>query len=158
MVMATTDDLVRADVDALLSHLVSDPSVRRGPIGCIGYCNGVRYLLRTMSQRPDLFAAGAGLHPSFCVSSDADSPHHCISSIKSELYFAFGKSDHVASVEHNRPLIDEIARLGDRASIDVIPGADHGFAVFGPNYHESAAIHSHARTISLFKRALATFA
>jgi dienelactone hydrolase len=67
MVMATTDDLVRADVDALLSHLVSDPSARRGPIGCIGYCNGVRYLLRTMSQRPDLFAAGAGLRPSFCA-------------------------------------------------------------------------------------------
>ena len=32
--------------------------------------NGVRTLLRTMSDHPDTFTAGVGLHPSFCVEPD----------------------------------------------------------------------------------------
>ena len=65
MVMATTDDLVRRDVAALLDHLAAEPAAKQGPMGCIGYCNGVRTVLRAMSDHPDKFAAGVGLHPSF---------------------------------------------------------------------------------------------
>lgn len=154
MVMATTDGHVRADVNSLLGHLASDPAARRWPMGGIGYCNGVRAMLRTMSQHPDDFAAGVGLHPSFCVSEDDDSPHLQVSRVKGALYFAFGGSDHVASVEHNQPLIDEAGKLGERATVEILPGADHGFAMPGPNYHEEAAERSYEQALALFKRTL----
>jgi hypothetical protein len=64
-------------------------------------------VLRTMSEHPSKFVAGVGFHPSFCVSPDDDSPHLCVSNVKGHLYFAIGEADHTASVEHNRPLIDD---------------------------------------------------
>jgi carboxymethylenebutenolidase len=155
MVMSTTDDHVRADVEILLDHLESDALVKQGMMGCIGYCNGARSVLRTMSEHPDRFAVGVGLHPSFCVSTDDDSPHLCVPSVTGELYFAFGEADHTASVAHNQPLIDELRFLGDRATVEILPGADHGFAVVGPNYHEAAATHCYATTLHLFERTLA---
>lgn len=155
MVMATTDDHVRADVDAVLDHLAADPRVRPGSVmGCVGYCNGVRSVLRAMSDRPGLFVAGVGLHPSFCVSEGDDSPHLCVSGLSGDFYFAIGEADHTASVEHNRPLIDALHNLGGRATVEILPRADHGFAVPGPNYHEAAAIHAHKKAIELFDRTL----
>lgn len=154
MVMATTDDLVRADVDALLCHLASDPAARQGPMGCIGYCNGVRTVLRAMSDHPDQLTAGVGLHPSFCVSPDDDSPHLAVSRVKGSLYVAFGEADHLASVEHNQPLIDELGKLKDRAVVEILPGADHGFAMPGPSYHEAAATRAYEQALALFQRSL----
>ncbi len=150
MVMATTDDHVRADVDAVLAHLATERAAQPGPMGCIGYCNGVRSLLRTMSEHPGRFAAGAGLHPSFCVSEDADSPHLDVRRIEGQLYLALGEADHVASVEHNRPLLDEVHRLGTRGAVEILAGADHGFAVPGPNHHQAAAERAHSAALALF--------
>src|SRR3569832_1400937 len=106
MVMAVTDEHVRADLAVLLSHLPTDPAARKAPMGCIGYCNGVRFLLQAMSENPGTFAAGVGLHPSFCVSEGGDSPHASVTRIDGELYIALGADDHVASVQHNAPLLD----------------------------------------------------
>lgn len=152
MVIATTDDYIRADVNALLNHLASDPRAKSGKMGCVGYCNGARSMIRTMADYPGRCAAGVGLHPSFCVSADSDSPHLCVRNLEGALYFAFGEADHTASVEHNQPLIDELVKLGDRAIVEILPGADHGFAVPGPTYHEGAATHAHAKAIALFDK------
>ena len=154
MVMSTTDDHVRADVDAVLDHLGSDPLAKKGSMGCIGYCNGARSVLRTMSEQAGLLVAGIGLHPSFCVSPGNDSPHLCVPSVAGRLYFAFGEADHTASIEHNQPLIDELRKLGNRATVEFLPGADHGFAVPGPSYNEAAAARSFAQSIELFERTL----
>lgn len=154
MVMATTDELIRSDVNALLQHLDSDPVARKGAMGCIGYCNGARTVLRTMAEHPSRFAAGVGLHPSFCVSDDEDSPHLGVSKVRGSLYIAIGDADHVAPVEHNQPLIDELRKLGDQAFVEILPGADHGFAMPGPNYHEAAAARSYEQALALLQRTL----
>ena len=150
LVTATTDDHVRADVAALLEQLASDPRARPGPMGCVGYCNGVRFLLRTMAEHPGRFAAGVGLHPSFCVETGDASPHHCVSRVTGHLYIAIGGSDHLASVDHNRPLIDEALEARRPCDRRGLPGADHGFAMPGPSYHEAAA----ARSFDYSPRAL----
>lgn len=154
MVTATSDDKIRLDIDALLSALEHDPTVRSAAYGCIGYCNGARTVLRVLSEHPSRFRAGAALHPSFCIDDDAHSPHLAVRNIPGELYVAIGEADHLASVEHNRPLIDELDTLGARAEVEVLPGADHGFAMPGPTYHHEAATRAHERAIDLWKRAL----
>jgi carboxymethylenebutenolidase len=154
MVTATTDDKIRLDLDALLAVLARDSVARSAAYGCIGYCNGARTVLRVMSEHPSRFRAGAALHPSFCIDDDAQSPHLAVRNIPGELYVAIGEADHLASVEHNRPLIDELTKLGARAEVEVLPGADHGFAMPGPSYNHEAATRAHQRAVALWTRVL----
>ena len=152
MLFGTTDDLVEEDVAALLEDLRAEPAARAdGPMGCIGYCIGARSVLRTMANHPDVFLAGVGLHPSFCATGDDDSPHLAVPSLPGQLYIGIGEIDRTQSVEMNKPLIAAVDQLGDRGTVEVHPGADHGFAVPGsPAYQEAAASRSYEHAFRLF--------
>ena len=124
-------------------------------MGCIGYCIGARSVLRTMANHPDLFAAGVGLHPSFCATKDADSPHLAVPSLPGHLYIGIGEADQMQSVEMNQPLIEAVGELGDRGTVEIHPGADHGFAVpSSPAYQEAAASRSYDQAFTIFEKAL----
>ena len=154
MLFGTTDDQVEEDVSALLADLRSEPAAREGAMGCIGYCIGARSVLRTMANHPDVFLAGVGLHPSFCATDDADSPHVAVPSLPGFLYIGIGEADQMQSVEMNKPLIDAVGELGERGTVEIHPGADHGFAVPGsPAYHEAAASRSYDQAFAIFERA-----
>ncbi len=75
ILMATTDDMVESDLTALLAALDKEPTARKAPMGVIGFCIGARSVMRTVAAHPDIFTAGVALHPSFCTTEDADSPH-----------------------------------------------------------------------------------
>ena len=155
VLLGTTEDLVDADLGVVLDHLESDPAARSdGPMGCIGYCVGARSVVCTMASRGDRFAAGVGLHPSFCTTEEPDSPHLLVPSIEGSLYVAFGSEDKSQPADANVPFIDAVnAMAGGRGEAEVLEGADHGFAVpRGPAYHEAAATHAYARAFDLFRR------
>jgi carboxymethylenebutenolidase len=155
MLFGTTDDQVEEDVSALLADLQAEPAARDGAMGCIGYCIGARSVLRTMAHHPDQFLAGVGLHPSFCATDDADSPHLAVPSLPGHLYIGIGEADQMQSVEMNKPLIEAVGELGDRGTVEIHPGADHGFAVPGsPAYQEAAASRSYDRAFAIFEQAL----
>jgi carboxymethylenebutenolidase len=155
MLFGTTDAQVEEDVSALLADLRSEPAARDGAMGCIGYCIGARSVLRTMANHPDQFLAGVGLHPSFCATDDPDSPHLAVASLPGHLYIGIGEADQMQSVEMNKPLIAAVGELGDRGTVEIHPGADHGFAVPGsPAYQEAAASRSYDHAFAMFERAL----
>ena len=155
MLFGTTDDLVEEDVSTLLADLEADPAARDDRMGCIGYCIGARSVLRTMANHPDLFAAGIGLHPSFCATKDADSPHVAVPSLPGHLYIGIGEADQMQSVEMNKPLIEAVGELGDRGTVEIHPGADHGFAVpKSPAYQDAAASRSYEQAFAIFEKAL----
>ena len=154
MVTATTDDHVRADVAALSSISRRTRGRGRGRWGASATATACGSCSGRCPSTPVAFAAGVGLHPSFCVETDDASPHHCVSRVTGHLYIAIGGSDHLASVEHNQPLIDELRELGDRATVEILPGADHGFAMPGPSYHEAAAARSFEQSLALFRRTI----
>jgi carboxymethylenebutenolidase len=151
----TTDDLVASDVDAVLGYLGADPAARGAPMGCIGYCIGARSVLRTLAAHPDTFTVGIALHPSFCVTDDDDSPHTGVATLPGHLYVGIGAEDQMSSAEANAPLIEAVAVLGDRGTVEVHDGANHGFAVPGPAFHETAASRSYEQALSLFAKVLA---
>ncbi len=155
VVNATNDELVSSDIDIIMTALAEDPAMDTSVIGAIGYCVGARTVIVEMATNPDLFVAGVGMHPSFCVTPEPDSPHHKVSGITGRLHVAVGTADHMAPIEENQPLLDAVAALGDRGSVDMIDGADHGFAVPGPTYHEGVAT-SYATAAAIFTEALAT--
>ena len=155
MLFGTTDDQVEEDVSALLAELQSEPAAGKGAMGCIGYCIGARSVLRTMANHPDQFLAGVGLHPSFCATDDPDSPHLAVPSLPGHLYIGIGEADQMQSVAMNKPLIAAVGELGDRGTVEIHPGADHGFAVPGsPTYQEAAASRSYDHTFAMFEQVL----
>lgn len=151
LLLGTTDDMVDSDIAVTLASLEDDPAVDTVNAGCIGYCIGARTVVRALAGRPDTFVAGIGLHPSFCVTPEPDSPHLSVPTMTGRLHMAQGAADQLASLEQNQPLLDAVAELGDRGSVDVINGADHGFAVpGGPAYHPEGATRSYATALAIF--------
>lgn len=154
LLMGTTDDLVSADLDALLAHLDADPLAKSSPMGVIGYCIGARSVLRAIAAHPDRFRAAVGLHPSFCATEDPDSPHLAVPSFAGEMYIGVGAEDKMQSPESCAPPGEAVAQLGDRGQYVIHPGADHGFAVPGGAYLASAADPSYEAALAIFNRQL----
>lgn len=153
LVLSTSEAQVATDLSAVLAWLSSDPAARSGAMGCIGYCIGARSSLCTIRDRGDAFRVGVGLHPSFCTTEDADSPHLAVPSYTGSLYIGFGLADSMQPASANMPLIDATNALA-KGEAEIHDGADHGFGVFGPAYHEAAAGRSYERAKVMFDREL----
>lgn len=153
LVLGTTEDEVAEDLDALLAWLPSDPAARGGAMACIGYCIGARSVLCTIRDHGALFRAAVGLHPSFCTTDDSDSPHLAVPSYSGSLYLGFGAADTMQPASANTALIDATNEL-EKGEAEVHEGADHGFGVHGPAYHEAAATRSYERAKVMFDREL----
>lgn len=149
----TTEEMVSADVAVILAALADDPAMDTSVIGGLGYCVGARTIIGLMVDNPDLMVAGVGLHPSFCVTPEDDSPHHSVAKITGRLHMAIGTADHMSSVELNQPLIEAVNGLDDRGSVALIDGADHGFAVPGPTYSDGA-VDCYKTAADIFAKAL----
>ncbi|HET6952990.1 MAG TPA: dienelactone hydrolase family protein, partial [Acidimicrobiales bacterium] len=89
-----------------------------------------------------------------CVTEDDDSPHLDVAGLAGALYVAIGGEDRASSAEDNRPLTGAVSALGDRGAVDVLAGADHGFAVPGPRYHPAAAEQAYGRALAIFDEAI----
>ena len=153
LVLGTSEDEVAADLSAVLAWLPSDPAARLGAMGCIGYCIGARSALCTIRDRGDVFRAGVGLHPSFCTTDAPDSPHLGVPSYTGSLYIGFGSADTMQPASANTALIDNTNALA-KGEAEIHEGADHGFGVYGPAYHEAAAARSYDRVKAMFDREL----
>ena len=157
VLMGTTEEMVDRDLAAVFEHIADDPAAADDqPLGCIGYCIGARSVVCSMAAHPDRFAAGAGMHPSFCTTDEPDSPHLRVPRITGSLYVAFGSEDKAQSPADNVPFIDAVNGMSDgRGEAEVLDGADHGFSVPGaPAYHEAAATHAYDKALALFGRTL----
>ena len=153
LVLGTSEAQVAEDLGAVLGWLPSDPAARGGAMGCIGYCIGARSSLCTIGDRGQQFRAAVGLHPSFCTTEDADSPHLAVPSYTGSLYIGFGSADQMQPASANGPLIEATNALA-KGEAETHDGADHGFGVYGPAYHDAAADRSYERTKVMFDREL----
>jgi carboxymethylenebutenolidase len=143
LVLGTTEAHVAEDLGAVLAWLPSDPAARGSAMGCIGYCIGARSVLCTIRDRGEQFRAAVGLHPSFCTTEDADSPHFAVASYTGSLYIGFGSADIMQPASANTALIDATNALA-KGEAEIHNGADHGFGVYGGAYHEAAAARSYS--------------
>jgi carboxymethylenebutenolidase len=154
VLIGTTEQMVDADLGAVLDHVDADPAAAADrELGCIGYCIGARSVVCTMAWRKERFGAGVGLHPSFCTTDQPDSPHLLVPQITGSMYIAFGSEDTSQSPADNVPFIDAVNAMSDgRGEAVVHDGANHGFGVLGsPAYHEGAATKSYEKAFALFK-------
>ena len=153
LVLGTSEADVAEDLATVLAWLPSDAAAAQGAMGCIGYCIGARSVLCTIRDHGDRFRAGAGLHPSLCTTDAPDSPHLAVAPYDGSLYIGFGSADTMQPASANGPLIEATNALA-KGEAEIHDGADHGFGVFGPAYHEAAANRSYERTKVMFDREL----
>ena len=99
IVGSVTPDAVVADTQAIFDAIADDPAAGDGPKVSVGYCMGARMALYAAAAMPDQFVAAAGIHPSALVTDQPDSPHHALSDVRAEVYFAFAETDQSATAE-----------------------------------------------------------
>ena len=76
------------DVGAMLAFVDRQAAVKRGPVGCHGYCMSGPYALATAARYSDRIAAAASYYGTWLVSNAAESPHLSLDKVKGELYIA----------------------------------------------------------------------
>ena len=157
MLSSLTDDGIQNDLDAALEVAEAErPAGSMQTLGCIGFCLGARAVFRTMMRLPEQFTAGAMWHPSFLVDEGDDSPHLTAGELSGSLYAGFGEADTLMPVSGMQPFIDAVSALGDRATVDILEGADHGYTwPDAPTYREAAAERAWSQTLALFASELA---
>ena len=152
LLFSLTDEGIQNDLDAALDAVAADRSAPSGETaGCIGFCLGARAVFRTMMRLTGRFTAGAMWHPSFLVDDEPDSPHLTADQLSGSLYAGFGEADRMMTVASMRPFIEAVSALGDRAVVDILPGADHAYTWPGaPTYNQAAAERAWSQTLTLF--------
>ncbi len=152
LMASLTDEGIQNDLDAALDAVAADrPTGSMQPAGCIGFCLGARAVFRTMMRLPEQFAAGAMWHPSFLVDDAPDSPHLTAGQLAGSLYAGFGEADKMMSVASMQPFIQAVSALGDRVTLDILPGANHGYTwPDAPGYSQSGAERAWSQTVALF--------
>jgi carboxymethylenebutenolidase len=154
-IQTLNDEMIMSDTGAILEHVGSDSAAASDGKGCMGFCMGARYVIRSMGAFPDEFVAGSALHPSFIVTDAPDSPHLDAKNFRGAIYVGWGEVDQISPVAMVPPLREELERNDVPFEIDVYPGADHGFMFPGlPAYQKDAAERSWERTLDLFGRSL----
>ena len=152
LLMSLTDEGIQNDLDAALGAVAADRPAGPGePAGCIGFCLGARAVFRTMMRLPEQFIAGAMWHPSFLVDDKPDSPHLTAGSLAGSLYAGFGEADRMMGVASMTPFIEAVSALGDRVTVDILPGADHAYTwPDAPSYNEAGAERAWSQSLALF--------
>ncbi|MEU9734745.1 dienelactone hydrolase family protein [Streptomyces sp. NPDC048002] len=144
-----------ADSVTLLEALADHPAAAAGAVGCLGFCHTARTVIHAMAEHGEVFTAGAMLHPAFTVADAPDSPHLRVKEIRGDVYAAFGGVDAVVPLPDQRPLIDELEKLGRRATVEIHAKGGHGFLWPGTPAHDPAgAAASWAQMLALFGRRL----
>lgn len=138
-IRSVADGPVVADTGALLETLRGERLWSGEKAACLGFCVGASAVLRVMALEESPFAAGALFHPSWCVTDALDSPHRRVQSIAGQLYVAIGAADKVSPPLSNQPLIEQLALLGPRATVDIHPNAEHGFMMADSHFDANAA-------------------
>ncbi len=146
---------VMEDVAALLRFVDQRADVKRGLVGCHGYCMSGPYALAAAARHRDRIAAAASFYGTWLVSDAAESPHLTLGKAKGELYIACAEHDDLAPL----PMVEELRRLfqqaGASGELEIYLGVHHGFAFPQRRVYDKPSAERHwERLIALYRRRL----
>jgi carboxymethylenebutenolidase len=155
LMQSLSNALIAEDTEHLLAFIDRQREVRRGPIGCAGYCMSGRFVFTVAGRFPDRFAAAASIYGVGLMTDQPDSPHLLARDIKAELYFACAETDRYAPLPMIGALKSELERAGTNFEIELYPGTEHGFAFPQRYCYNKPAAETHwERLFDLFGRRL----
>jgi carboxymethylenebutenolidase len=142
------------DAEALLAEADADPAARGGDVGAVGFCMSGGLAVSLARALPGRVAAAASIHGAWLVRDSDDSPHLGLDQVRAEVYFAWVDGDPTAPPDTRVAMQEALDAAGVRHTIDLITGAEHGFAPRGPRYDRSASELHWERVHSLLRRNL----
>ncbi|HUF33006.1 MAG TPA: dienelactone hydrolase family protein [Acidimicrobiales bacterium] len=142
------------DAEALLAAAADDPAARDGAVGAVGFCMSGGLVISLARSLPDRVAAVASIHGAWMVRDTPDSPHVGLDTVKAEVYMAWVDGDPTAPPETIPVMCDALEQAGAPYTLDLITGAEHGFAPAGPRYDRAASELHWERVHSLLRRRL----
>jgi len=146
---------VMDDFAAMLTYVDGRNEVRKGPVGCHGYCMSGPYALAAAARFPDRVAAAASFYGTWLVSDAVESPHLNLGKAKGELYIACAEHDELAPL----PMVEQLKGLfqtsGNPGELEIYPKVHHGFAFPQRKVFDKPAAERHwERLFALYKRRL----
>lgn len=110
LMKSLSNDLVAEDTDTLLAFAERQKEVRKGPLGCVGYCMSGPFVFTAAGRFPERFAATASIYGAGLLTDRPDSPHRLAAKIKGEIYFACAETDKYAPLPVIGQLKQELSR------------------------------------------------
>jgi carboxymethylenebutenolidase len=143
--------LVMQDTASFLDFLEREPTVSPGKFGCVGYCMGGPFALSAAGTFPGRIAAAASFHGARLATDQPDSPHLLAPKMRAGIYVGIAAIDASFTVDQQQRLEAALQSAGVRHSVEVYPGAKHGFAVTDNAAYDQAASERHwERLLQLF--------
>jgi len=147
--------MVMRDTAALLAHLDSLPTVKRSPMGALGYCMGGGYALAAAGTFPDRIAVAASFHGGALATERPDSPHLLAPKMRARIYVGAAGIDPTFPDEQRQRLQTALDSAGVNYAIETYENAKHGFAVNGHLVYDKEASERHwDRLVSLLRETL----
>lgn len=147
MIATINQGMVMRDTQAVLEWLDGHGPVRPGPFGALGYCMGGGYALSAAGTFPDRFSVAASFHGGSLATDKPDSPHRLAHQMRARVYIGAAEIDASFPPDQQARLAEALTAAGVRHTLEVYPGAKHGFAVTGHVVYDQDASELHWRRL-----------
>ena len=143
MVASINGPMVMRDTATLLSHLDTQPTVKRSPMCALGYCMGGGYALAAAGTFPDRFGVAASFHGGALATEKPDSPHLLAPKMRARIYVGAAGIDPTFPDDQRQRLQTALDAAGVNYAIETYENAKHGFAVNGHLVYDKEASERH---------------
>ena len=144
---------VMKDIATMLEFIENNDEVKKGHVGCHGYCMSGPYALAAAARYPDKISAAASFYGTWIVSDAEESPHLNFQKVKGELYISCAENDDLAPPKMVKELETLFNSSGVKGELEVHPDVHHGFAFPLRWCYDKVAAERHwERLFSLYKR------
>jgi carboxymethylenebutenolidase len=155
MIDSLDNTIVMRDTEAVLAYLDTQPAVKPGTIGAVGYCMGGGFAISALGRFPARVAAAASFHGGSLATDKPDSPHLLATQMRGKLYVGVAGIDPGFPQAQRERLDTALREAGADYRLEVYEGAKHGFAVTGHMVYDRDASERHwATLLDLFHRTL----
>jgi carboxymethylenebutenolidase len=155
LMSAVTPSAMERDGSAYVNFLAGQKSVKKGPVGVVGYCFTGAMALRTAAASPDKIAAAASFHGGRLFTDDADSPHTSLPRIKARLYFGHAVEDRSMPKEAIENLGSALKSWGGAYENEIYVGAYHSWTTLdSPVFNQTQADRAFQKLVELFDATL----
>ena len=150
-----SNEMVLADLEAIIGHLALSEPVDVSAMGGVGFCMGGRHVFFAAGHYPDNFRAVASLHGTDLVTEGPGCAHLLAARMSGALYCGYGELDRFSPPEVIAAIEAYCAPLAVDYSHSVHLGVDHGYALPDRDIHDAQATATDwAKIMIMFNRHL----
>jgi carboxymethylenebutenolidase len=147
MMGSTSPEKSTRDTGAFLDWLARRPEVKGPKVGCTGYCMGGGMALRAAGNFPGRIVAAASFHGGRLATDAPDSPHLLAPQMQARVYVGGADNDASFPLEQADRLRAALDGAGVENTVEIYPGALHGFAPPDIPAYDEAASERHWREL-----------